>query len=212
MLGLIKKDLMILAMQSRVFALFFLGYAAMGFFMKDASMLAVLVLMVVATMPLTSTAYDEQAKWERYALTMPLRRSQLVASKYLLVLLLAAATTLLAGALAAGTAVVKGRNPLESLLTVVVSAPLSLLFVSILLPVVVKLGVEKARIAIMAVFMIPALLVMLFFGFVQKPTEAFLASLVPLLPFIAAGFGIFMLALFAGSYLLSVRFAKQKEY
>ncbi len=212
MSGLIKKDLMILSMQAKMFAVIGLVYAIMGILQKNTFMMVAMVVMVVAVLPVTSMGFDEQAKWDRYALTMPVSRKQLVASKYLLTLLMAAGAALFAIVLSVVIALINKQNPLEAVLGVLVSLPAALFFVSLLLPIVIKLGVEKARIAMLAVYLVPMLIMILFFGLVQKPSKEFFESLARFLPLIGAGFVLLMLALFAGSYLLAVRFAQKKEY
>lgn len=45
--------------------------------------------------PMSAIAYDDKAKWDRYALTMPVSRRDLVISKYLLALAFAGLAVLI---------------------------------------------------------------------------------------------------------------------
>ena len=81
MIGLLKKDLYVADKSGRlllVLALIFSMIPTMGAFGSTYAM------MMAVMMPLTSIAYDERCKWDRYAAMLPYRIGQLVWSKYLL--------------------------------------------------------------------------------------------------------------------------------
>lgn len=92
MKGLILKDLLNLKAQYKVFVvmiLFFVVFALMG---DSHDTLGVILTMITIMLPITALAYDERSQWDKYALTMPVSRRDLVLSKYLLGLLLAGAS------------------------------------------------------------------------------------------------------------------------
>ena len=64
-------------------------------------------MMMAVMMPLTSIAYDERCKWDRYAAMLPYRIGQLVWSKYLLSYLY---TLLMSSRLARSTTASRGMN------------------------------------------------------------------------------------------------------
>lgn len=81
MIGLIKKDLYVAERSGRmllVLALVFSVVPGMGSFGSTYA------LMLALMMPLTSIAYDERSKWDRYAAMLPYTPGQIVWSKYLL--------------------------------------------------------------------------------------------------------------------------------
>ena len=158
MRGLIKKDLKSLLLQGKVLlvllafyiALFFLSYNEGG-----VSLLSAMIAMLGVLLPITALGYDEKAQWDRYALTMPISRSMLVWSKYLLSLLIALCGALLLLALLLlqpAWDMQEGLSVAWSMLGV------NLLLSAVIYPVYFKLGAEKGRYAMMAILFIPTIL------------------------------------------------------
>lgn len=108
MSGILYKDLMNLRRYLRqlvlVFAvllvIFSFSDSNYGFISAYAVMLSMMTV-------ISSLAYDEQAHWDKYALTMPLSRKTLVGSKYLLGLLVSLAGSVIALVVIVGGAVCK---------------------------------------------------------------------------------------------------------
>ena len=98
MKGLILKDFYSLKMYVRTLIVMVVIYAMLGFFSESASMFSSLVAVVSMILPITSFTYDKYYKWEEYALSLPLRRNQIVLAKYIftaLILLFAFVLTVL---------------------------------------------------------------------------------------------------------------------
>lgn len=205
MWGLLQKDLKTIALQGRVLVILVVFYLV--FFLlsgtEDALMSVVtfsIVLMGIL-FPITALSYDEKAKWEHYALTMPISRNMLVWSKYLLVLLF-----LLAGEL---LLLLLSLFQPEIGLALLVLAPGIVLFLnSILLPVAFKLGVEKSRYVMVAVMLLPTLVLLLMekLGIPLPQLSSSLLALLPLLLLAFAGL------LFYLSGLLSCRLYRGREF
>ena len=90
-------------------------------------------------MPVYALGYDERCRWERYALAMPVRKSDLFWSRFLLGVIAVA----LGAAVQVLVALLAGRGDLLSSLAV--TAPAAILYLLIVLPLMMKLGVEKGR-------------------------------------------------------------------
>lgn len=143
--GLLIKDIYVLSKQMRFFIFLIFVFALIPKpFMQGFA------LMYTAMVPVTALACDEQAKWDVYAQMMPYRAKDMVVSKYLLTILtgcLVAAVELCAGgvyALAKGEtfeAFVNHASVTGLLLSVVI------VLLSLFMPLVFKMGVEKGRIA-----------------------------------------------------------------
>ena len=79
MKGLLLKDILNLKNQQGKILVFLIPlYFLLALQMKSSSFFAGLWVMLGATLPISSIAYDEKAKWEKYALTMPITRKELV--------------------------------------------------------------------------------------------------------------------------------------
>ena len=92
-------------------------------------------MMLLAMMPIYALGYDERCRWERYALAMPVRKSDLFWSRFLLGVIAIA----LGAAVQALAALLTGRGSLA------VTAPSAVVYLLITLPLMMKLGVEKGR-------------------------------------------------------------------
>lgn len=103
-------------------------------------------VVMVSMIPMTLLAYDERNKWNCFCAALPLRRSQVVGSKYLLSLLASIPTMLLILALSAIRVAVRGNGEWDSLLVLAVSLlVLGTLSASLCMPFLFRFGVEKGR-------------------------------------------------------------------
>lgn len=216
MTGLILKDLLILRKTLKSYAImlaFYLAMAAMGLF--DLSFVTSIINIIIMILPLSAFAYDEQAKWDRYALSLPLGRRAVVGARYLFVailLLFVAVFGLLSCVLLSAMA---SQDLAESIAVLFASTAIGLFIADITLPLSYKLGPERARPYFYAVTFLP---LVLFFGayklgFLDNvdlswidalPTANSLAlfALLPLAPL--AGLAI--------SYFISCRIVDCKEF
>ena len=111
---------------------------------------------------LTSFGYDEASKFDKYALTMPIEKKTLVQEKFVLLLILVVGGTLL-GILAAGMVNLFIGDPfLEIAATAVVLGAVFLITYSAVFPTVFKVGVEKARIMMVGVYLVIFIVIFLF--------------------------------------------------
>ena len=165
MKGLILKDIINMKMYGKSMLILILFFGVTGAFQgSTATALPMLGSMsVVLTMIVTinTFSFDAAAKWDGYALSMPIRRKDVVASKYLLFIgisvVLVAFFTLCA-------AVLNLFSPIEDfagqLLTMAASTAATWLILSVMLPLLYKFGVEKSRILLIVVALIPTFVIM----------------------------------------------------
>ncbi len=216
MTGLIWKDLLMMRKVLKSYLLLIGIYVVLAYLdFFDYSFIITFTQIILAVMPISAFAYDEQAKWDRYALSLPLGRSRVVGARYLFVLLLTLFTVALG---LAGTALLylaQQAEPLEMFITLMVSTTIGLIIPTILLPLSYKLGAERARPYLYAIIFIPVIAVVLLAkaGVLDMSmlkgmdllTPTALAGGAVLLP-LAGLVGLFI------SYLVSCRVAAGKEY
>ena len=191
MTGLLMKDLLnlkrtLLGMLG-LMAIYGVVFSAL---MGDASsFLSSMLTVIFITVTVSSFSYDALVRWDRYALSLPVSRRDLVASKYLLAVVLAAVGAIAAFAMGVIMGLFHHDLVLEELgLSTVISVGGGLLIVAILLPLIFKFGVEKSRLMLIGVVLIPLGLVYLL-KWLQIPlpdfsilmTQAWLAPLAGLL-------------------------------
>lgn len=202
MRGLIIKDLINLKRQSMIMAVLVVFYIVLALTMENNSMLGGVLAVMSAILPITAMSYDERAHWDKYALSMPVSRNDVVISKYILGLLLSAASFIITLVF---NMITHGDTPLDNLLTSLALSVIALLFLSLLLPILFKFGVEKGRLLMMLLLFLPTALIVVFakLGF-QAPGEETLVRLALASPFILA-------LVVAASILLSIRIYARKE-
>ncbi len=161
MKGLILKDMYSLRKYGRTMLLLAVFYSFMIFMMGNADVFLGTVVIMFAVASITSFAYDNQAGWDIYVSTLPVSRRNVVMSKYALSYLLALLGGLLALLVGWVNGIIKGTgNFFEMLVSAYAMFAIAVIFVSVLLPLIYKFGVERSRIIIIAAVAIPVAAVM----------------------------------------------------
>ena len=169
----------------------------------NGNMFLIMYPMIITSMlPMSLLSYDEKFHWDRYCAAMPFTRSQVVSAKYVFVLLSALAI-LLVSAVAQGIRLLpEEKEAFFSIISMLLA--MGLTGPAVLLPIIYKLGSERARIAYYIVIgAICALAVILPYndlavaGVVSVPAPL-------LICLISALF-------FAASWLLSIQFYKKRS-
>lgn len=216
MTGLILKDFFVMRKSLKSYLLIMVLYAVLAWLdILNYGFIITFIQVMLMVLPITAFAYDEQAKWDRYAIALPLGRGKVVGARYLFVLTLTVITAAIGLFGTASLALVREAEPVEMLLTLEVSTTIGLLVPAILLPLCYKLGAERARPYLYAIIFIPTIAIVLLakaelldFSALNRlnalPPAAILggAALLPLTG----------LAALAVSYLISCRVAAGKEY
>lgn len=215
MFGFVLKDFYVMRKNINYYFGFLVLYgvlSAMGVF--PYSVLAGMVALVGLMLPMSSFAYDDQARWDKFAAATPAGRRGVVGGKYLFALLgTAVAAVVVSACLMAMSMLGKVEAEVwwEPLAVVAACACVTLLLDSIFLPFLVKFGAEKARILSMLVFGVVfggmALLALLEENGITLPHIP--EAVIVLLPWLLAAATV---ALFAGSYALSLGIYRKKEF
>ncbi len=202
MKGLLLKDILNLRQQGKVYLVIISIWLVIGIMNQDAAFFAGVMMIFSLLVPVSAIAYDERAKWDKFALTMPLSKLDLIASKYLLSLLCAG----LSGILAIIVGLAISGDTKEVLMSVSALMSLGVIFTSFILPVIFKFGVEKGRLVVMILFLAPSVLVMLISKLnLRLPSEDAISQMFYLLPVIAVAILLF-------SVYISVRIYSKKEF
>ena len=205
MIGLLKKDLYVADKSGRlllILAPVFSMVPSLGAFGSTYAM------MMAIMMPLSSIAYDERCKWDRYAAMLPYRTGQLVWSKYLLSYFY----TLLGGGIIVLGAFLRGVTTgaadwKETAETSLMLAVVMLFITALGLPMLYRFGSEKGRLAMilcMGVGVGAAMGLMGIFGELPKLPELSLPVMIVVVVALAAGATWL-------SFRMSVHFYKKRQ-
>lgn len=213
MTGLLLKDLLNLKRLAKQYLLILAVMCVWAAAMKNAGFVSLYMTLCASMLVLTSFSYDEYAHFERYALTMPVDRRMLVREKYLLMFLLVAGGTILGMVLGGVMALVFKGEMEELLVTSLVIGCVFMNVYSLIIPVIYKLGVEKARMVMIVAYM--GLFVGVFgtakllkatgvLGTMGEP--AYLETLIPAVAMAVTAI------VFACSYFVSLRVVGRREW
>lgn len=156
MTGLIYKDIVVLKKQLRYYMSFLVIYAAMAVMGMGAGIFGAMISLVGLVLPMSSIAYDEQARWDKFAVSTPAGRAGVVGAKYLFTLAVVGGMTAVVVALmgALRLAGLLKESVAELSLTALACAGTALFMNSFTLPLLLKYGAEKSRSISMGLFVI----------------------------------------------------------
>lgn len=216
MKGLIIKDILNLRNYMKQLVLVFIFFMAYGIFFKNGTVVGSMINMMLSMQIITTISYDEYTKWDKYALTMDLNRKDIVLSKYVFFIL-----CVIAGIIIGNIASLIINNIInkpfdineEYAISIIVPGIFVILF-SIVIPIVFKTSVEKARVIMIAVFFIPFILLSLFAKIVKNGTISILtiANLDMIFKFGLIGLIILDLVVLIISYKVSLSIYNKKEF
>ena len=216
MTGLILKDFLILRRTLRSYLLILAIYVAVAFLgYWSASFVGGFMMVMVAMLPMNVFAYDKQAQWDVYGLSLPVGRTKTVAARYLAVLIMFTASAVLTTVLGV-VLTIAGRMEEslgEYLLACAICVVMSMLVNAMMLPILYKFGPERARImffGVMGVITLAGVVFLIPLGGLDwlKSLDAPLLEQAAALPAAATAAGLVLLAL---SFLLSRHFYGSKD-
>ena len=203
MKGLILKDFYNLRKYGKTVLLISAFYVMLTFMMDNSNLFAGMIVLMFAITSVTSFAYDRQSGWEVYVQTLPVAAKDVVMSKYLLSLLLGLIGGVLALLMGWLNGLIKNiPNFTEMLVTAYALFAIGMIFISILLPLVYKFGVERSRVIILAIIAIPtaAFFVMAQTGNEVVPDEQTIRQALLLSPLVIIVCGIVSFMISHGIY------------
>jgi len=212
MKGLIIKDYFYLKRQLKTFFALIVFYIILSVMMKNTSVLSAMVVAFSAILPVTTMSLDEYNKWERLGLAMPLTRKDIVSGKYLLGILIITASAFVILPMSLLVNFFSGTPfaIIEHLCETLLCAGAGITLLSILLPLIFKFGVEKARIIMLIIFMLPAFFGMIF-SKVIKNAMSLLPITVPTIGITALLLTLLCFLFLTISFFITVRIYQKKE-
>ena len=183
MKGLLYKDAVTLMKQLKLFLMMILIFAVI-----PGYNLITFALVYCAMLPFSAMAYDERSKWNRLAAMLPYSDVQLVLCKFILGWLSVLGATLLAAVAQFAAILIRGAQAeLDTmLLTLMVSASVSLILLALSLPFLYRFGVERGRMTFIVAIVLGVVGVTLFSNVISFDlNSAFSRWLILLVPALA---------------------------
>lgn len=169
MKGLIIKDFINLKKSLKMFLIISVFYFFMAINTDNPYFFTSMLTVLLAITTVSLFAYDDMAKWDVFALTMPLDRRKIIQARYLTMLLL----TLSGAALSAVLTVIislylKNDLSAEEFINIGYGSSAIIVILSTIIPFVIKMGVERARLIFVALYIVPFMIIMLVKKMVEK--------------------------------------------
>ena len=210
MLGFIKKDLLMIKSNMKIFIILLLIYVVLAF--QGQMDLSFLLPFMSVMIMLSTFSYDSYNKWDSYAQTLPNGRINSVRGKYLATIILVSITTIIITILSliisyASKNVIDFENIIGSILG---SLFATILLQAFIYPAMYKFGPEKARIGLMIIIFCIAVIG----GFLIKYID--LSQIISILDLMNAYWAIIlpisMILMLYISYEISKRIYLKKEF
>ena len=149
MTGLVRKDFYLSVSMFKSYVLVALVFAMLTFAgIYDSSFFVAYVSVMCIMIPVNLFAYDEQARWDKYAAALPGGRRGVVMARYLFTTLVCVGSMVfsillhLAAGLASGA---QAQERMDLLLSGLIPAAYGCLMNAVLLPLLFKFGSQKGR-------------------------------------------------------------------
>ena len=157
MISLVLKDLLNLQSYLKTIVVFVAFYTVLSFTMADVSFVAGMLIILFAMIPISSFSYDHQAKWDVFGQTLPVTRKQIVLGKYIVALIFIVLGFALSFVITFIATFFKNDtiDLMELFIGNGMIALTGLILLAIMLPLIYKFGVEKSRIMLMTIALVP---------------------------------------------------------
>ena len=213
MTGLLYKEFYTLKRYLKQYSTILIMFTLISVYMKSVIYLQSMLSMSLGMLTFTGITYDKMYGWDKLALTMPVSRSGIVLSKYIMSALVSATALIVSSVIGI---VIKQFVPVEEgiediLMVAVVLFGALLLIYAVILPIIYKFGVEKARIMMFGIIAIPIVLITILVRYIPEPTQfiEFINSHVVLTGLI---YLVICILIDVISYFISVHIYNQKEF
>lgn len=202
MKGLVYKDLINVGQQWESYLLILVFWGGLSIMQKNPYFFGGMFSVYMVVVLLTAYSYDEKSGWDKYALTMPVSRSRIVLSKYVLGLLM----SILGFATVCVFFAVSGTDIGEMITAQCIFQTISFVLLAFQIPVTLKFGVEKARFTVAFVILVPVLM-----AYMAAQAGIPLPDFERLMRFVYLG-PVAGLCLLAVSAAVSVQIYRRKEF
>lgn len=162
MKALLLKEFYVASKTCRYMLFVIVAFFALPFFGRSSQFFFLYPLLMVSMIPVTLLSYDERDGWDKYSLTLPCTRAQLVSAKYLIGLIFGGVVFLLVELLLLIGLSMGGNFDFLSMSSALLL--LGLLGPSILMPFSFKFGSEKGRLAYIFVIALLCAVIALLIG------------------------------------------------
>ena len=209
MKGLILKDLLLIKGNARYILIFLVIFGLIA--LEGNDVLYFIPAFISMMMFMTTFSYDEYNKWDAYAVTLPIKKENIVLSKYVGSTILLGIALILTFIISLVVGLVTEQLDMQKNITLLLGCGGAVLLVeAIMYPLLIKFGVEKGRIWVFLGIFLSSFII----GFIfQKASftipENLMTFLSQYLPWLLAAALLLILII---SYTISKKLYLKKEF
>ncbi|RAL26107.1 ABC-2 transporter permease [Thermoflavimicrobium daqui] len=209
MLNLLIKDISI---QLKTI-LFFLCFTIGSFIFLEVNVYMIIPILSAILLTVGSVGIEEKNNSEKLVLSLPLKRSTIVLSKYMSVMIYFGGGMLLAvlfGSLLVKIGIARVLKYV-SFDDVILSLMITILYASLYLPIIFKLGYKQSRLYVFMMVMLPSMATLIISDYPDLTKKLVWLSYVPhkMLMF---GVFLFLFMIYGISMFFSVRFYEKRDF
>lgn len=174
MLGLVKKDLLMIKGNIRQVILFLVVFLVLAF--QENNIIVIVPVFVSMMVFITTFSYDEYNKWDAYAIALPVSRKNIVKAKYVASIILWVIALLVTVVITGIMGFFEQNINYFEMFGMILGCVFSIVLLeAIMFPLIFKFGVEKGRIGLfVGVFAIAGLLGFIFTGIDLENANGFI--------------------------------------
>lgn len=207
MKALILKDMYVLLNQKKMLISLISLFVIIAFYFNDPGLLLTFLTVLCIVQINSTLTFDETSMWNRFANTLPIKRADIVKSKYVFGLLLIVLLVAISLPVFLITNVISKAFTFGEILSLFCFIISGLLFaIAFILPVFIKFGLQTGRIILVATVFIP----FIFFNVLSNGT--FLNELFEMLTLISVFLPLFSIIMLYISFKLTVNLYEKKEF
>lgn len=206
--GLMLKDFYTIKKQLLIMGVVVVIYGIYSIYSGDASMVSIVTVLFGMLAPVNLFSSDEQCKWDIYANTLPATLDVYVISRYVFCTAFLVVMAGLATGINLLVTVLHPENVLN-LTFIIEFLGLGMIYIALFLPVLFKMGAERGRIFLMAMYMIPFCIILFLEQNKMMPN---LSALPFSFQYVKIGAGILIAVLYGISVLVSLSIYRKKEF
>lgn len=213
--GLLYKDLLNLTPTLKYLVFMALIFCVVFIPLGNELPVYIILIMFGALLPTTAISFDTAARWDKYAVSLPVTRREIVAARYQLMVGGICVAGIISLIIAVAMMILMPGEGIflpyfSPLMLMVLFVACGLLLGSIALPLTLKFGVEKMRYIIMVIALTPVVVI---FGMSFSADLSGITPTDPVLMPVIIGVLLAVTALFVYvSFWLSVRIYAKKEF
>lgn len=156
MKGILLKDWYMITNYCKTYLLIAVAFFAVSFFSDETNLIFIAYPCVMCGMiPITIYSHDEKCNWCRYSAVLPYSAAEIVSSKYLYGIFCPAIVSVFSAIVMVVNMNMRGGFQADLFISLIeVAIALPLLFTAVMMPLTIKLGMEKARLVYYAFMLI----------------------------------------------------------